>query len=77
MFATYAKAVVGAIVAALGAATVAVSDGFTTGEWLAVASAFFVALAAVWAVPNRLPDGDPLVPEPPSPPAPGPFVQGG
>lgn len=54
MFSTYAKAVVGAIVAGLVAAGTGALDGsINLPEGIAVATAFFVALGAVWATPNR------------------------
>jgi hypothetical protein len=58
--APYAKAVVGAIVAALGVLggflvnDTAVGD-VTAGQWVAVAVAFFVAFGAIFAVPNSSP----------------------
>lgn len=53
----YAKAVVGAIVAALSALSAyLVNDtsfsDITAGQWVQVAIAFLVALGAVYAVPN-------------------------
>jgi hypothetical protein len=49
----YAKAVVGALVAAGGALTPALADGVVTnGEWVTVALAGLAALGIVWAVPN-------------------------
>jgi hypothetical protein len=54
MFSTYAKAVVGALVAALAAAATAATDNsINLQEGLYIASAFFVALGAVWATPNQ------------------------
>lgn len=54
MFSTYAKAIVGAIVAALSvAATAAVDNSIDLQEGLYVAGAFFAALGAVWATPNK------------------------
>ena len=60
-FAPYAKALVGAFIAGLG-----VLGGFlvndtalpdvTAGQWVAVAIAFFVALGAIFAVPNASPE---------------------
>jgi hypothetical protein len=57
----YAKAVVGAIVAALTALGALLSGGeglgdITAGQWVGVAVAFVSALGVVWAVPNA-PDG--------------------
>jgi hypothetical protein len=50
----YAKAVIGAIIAALGAlGTALIDQDVTPNEWIGVALAFFVALGGVWAVPNR------------------------
>lgn len=52
MFA-YAKALVAFIVAGLGALQVAqLDDKVTSGEWTGVILAAFVALTAVFAVPN-------------------------
>lgn len=49
----YAKAVVGALVAALSTYQVAVlSHGVSADEWAGIAIAFIVALGLVWAVPN-------------------------
>jgi hypothetical protein len=49
----YAKAIVGAIIAALAAAGGATADGsITLAEGTGIAFAFFVALGAIWAVPN-------------------------
>lgn len=49
----YAKAVVGAVVAALSAYQVAQADNvITQQEWVTVAVAFFTALGLVWGVPN-------------------------
>jgi hypothetical protein len=51
--APYAKAVTGAIVAFLTAIATALADNGITGqEWVTAAIAFFVALGAVWAIPN-------------------------
>lgn len=51
--AQYAKAIVGAIVAALTALATGLTDGHLTAvECLAAAIAFFVALGGVWKVPN-------------------------
>lgn len=47
-----AKALVGALVAGVGAgATAAVDDIITYGEWWMIAAAATGALGAVWAVP--------------------------
>lgn len=49
----YAKAVVGALVAGVGALVAALDDDVVTrAEWATVALAFLVALGAIWAVPN-------------------------
>ena len=49
----YAKAIVGALVAGLGAYGVAVADGSPTAEeWSTVAVAFLGALGLIWGVPN-------------------------
>ena len=54
MFTSYAKATVGAIVAALAvAATAATDNSINLQEALYIAGAFFGALAAVWATPNQ------------------------
>jgi hypothetical protein len=50
--AEYAKAITAAVVAFLTALGVALPDGITPPEWVAVALATVVALGAVWAVPN-------------------------
>lgn len=56
-FTPYLKALVAAVVAALGALSSALVDDkafgdVTAGQWVAVVLAFFVALGAVWRVPN-------------------------
>lgn len=52
--APYAKALIGAAVAGLGSAAVALNDGHVTaGEWVAIASASLVTLGAVFGVPNK------------------------
>lgn len=52
----YAKAIVGALVAGLGALGTALTDGAVSAqEWVAVASATLVALGVVFGVPNRDP----------------------
>lgn len=56
----YAKALVGAVVAFLGALSTALVDdkGFgdlTDGQWVVAVIAFLTALGAVWAVPNSDP----------------------
>ena len=51
------KAVVGALVAGLGALTTALSDGsVTASEWVTVALATVVAAGGVWGVPNLAKD---------------------
>ena len=63
-FAPYAKALIGALVAALGALGAALTpdaDGLvsvTPGEWVAVVSALLVGLLAVFAVPNKDPEAE-------------------
>lgn len=55
----YAKAIVGALVAGLGAAGTALTDGGVSAqEWVAVASATLVALGVVFGVPNQDPDAE-------------------
>lgn len=50
----YAKAVMGAAAAGLGALGTALADGAVTAtEWVVVASAALAGLALVWGVPNR------------------------
>lgn len=50
---TYAKALLAALIAALTALGTALTDGgVSPSEWVAVALAFFVALGAVYSVPN-------------------------
>ena len=52
----YLKAAVGALIAGLGSAATAVTDGHVTAaEWIAIALATLVALGAVWGVPNAAP----------------------
>jgi len=56
---TYAKAIVGALIAGLTALLPAFDDGaVTTAEWLVVGIAALGAFGVVWAVPNK-----PAVPE--------------
>jgi hypothetical protein len=51
----YLKAVVGALVAGLGALATALADNAVAPiEWVTVASATLVALGAVWGVPNTV-----------------------
>jgi nitrate/nitrite transporter NarK len=62
--APYAKAVIGALVAALGALGAALTPDATglvsvnEGEWVAVVSALLVGLLAVFAVPNKDPQAE-------------------
>lgn len=49
---TYAKAIVGALVAGLTALLPSLDAGVTAAEWTTAAVAFLVALGVVWAVPN-------------------------
>lgn len=59
--APYAKAVIAAVVAFLSVlASGLVADGLSWGELVAALIAFFVALGAVFSVPNR----PPFTPEP-------------
>ena len=52
--AKYAKAIVGALVAGLGALVTGLTDNtLSTAEWLVAAIAFLTALGVVWAVPNK------------------------
>lgn len=49
----YSKAIVGSLVAGLGALSTALEDNTVTSqEWVTVASAFLVAFGAIWKVPN-------------------------
>ena len=57
--APYAKALVGAAVAGLGALGTALTDSHVSAqEWVAVASATLVALGVVFGVPNADPAGE-------------------
>jgi len=50
----YAKAIVAALTAGLGAYGTAVADGSVTAqEWVGVAVAVLAGLGLVWAVPNQ------------------------
>lgn len=50
---TYAKALVGALVAGLSVLQQGLdADGISAQEWMAAAIAALVALGAIWAVPN-------------------------
>lgn len=52
----YAKALVAAVIAALTSLVGALDDdAVSSGEGASIALAFFVALGAVWAVPNMKP----------------------
>jgi hypothetical protein len=54
----YAKAIVAALISGLGALGTAYTDGEVSAqEWIAVASAFLVALGVVFGVPNKDPLG--------------------
>lgn len=56
------KALVAALIAGLGTAATAVTDGhITTAEWIAVASTTLVALYGVWQAPNAKPQPLPLI----------------
>ena len=56
----YAKSIIAALVAGLGALQVANSDGvITASEWVQIASVTLAALGFVWGVPNR-PDLTPV-----------------
>jgi hypothetical protein len=49
----YTKAILGAFVAAAGAAITALQNGdIAVEEWIAITAAFLISGAAVWAVPN-------------------------
>lgn len=57
--APYAKALVGAATAGLGALGTALTDGDVTAqEWVAVASATLVALGVVFGTPNKDPEAE-------------------
>lgn len=50
----YAKAFVGALVAALTSIATGLDDGaLSAQEWVTAAVALLVAFAAVWATPNK------------------------
>lgn len=50
----YAKAIMGGVVAGLGALGTALADGQVTAtEWVVVASAVVAGLGLVWGVPNK------------------------
>lgn len=49
----YAKAVVGAIIAGLGALQIALTDNtINPTEWVQIISTTLAALGLIWAVPN-------------------------
>jgi hypothetical protein len=53
MFDRYAKAIVGALVAAAGTWGTAISDGsITATEWSAIAVTALLSLGVIWGVPN-------------------------
>lgn len=53
-FASYAKAITGAVVAALAVLATSLDNGEVNAqEGIYAAIAFFTALGAVWAIPNR------------------------
>lgn len=62
--APYAKAIIGALVAALGALGAALTPdpsglvSVSEGEWVAVISALLVGLLAVFATPNKDPEAE-------------------
>lgn len=62
--APYAKALIGALVAALGALGAALTPdpsglvSVSEGEWVAVISALLVGLLAVFATPNKDPEAE-------------------
>ncbi|HET9866436.1 MAG TPA: hypothetical protein VFQ06_04020 [Nitrospira sp.] len=50
----YAKAIVGAFIAGLGALVTGLADdALSNSEWLIATIAFLIALGGVWAVPNK------------------------
>lgn len=59
----YAKALVGALIAALSALIPVMEDGLTTTEVLTAVVAALVGLSAVFAVPNQAPPGRPADPD--------------
>ena len=61
----YAKAIVGAVTAGVGAVGVALADDSVTAtEWVVVAMSVLVSLAAVWGYPNSPPEEVALVAAP-------------
>jgi hypothetical protein len=69
-FDRYAKSIVGAITAGVGAVGVALADDSVTAtEWVVVALSVLTSLAMVWGVPNTRPiEGELALVEPPSRP---------
>lgn len=53
--AEYAKAIVGALVAAASAGIPVIDDGLSPSEVLIIAVAALTAFGAVWAIPNAAP----------------------
>lgn len=58
----YLKAIYAAVVAFLGALSVAIDGGISAKEWLAIASAVVVSGGGVFMVPNKAPSGQPQDP---------------
>lgn len=56
--AEYAKAIVGALVAAASAGIPVIDDGLSPSEVLIIAVAALTAFGAVWAIPNAAPPAD-------------------
>lgn len=57
--APYAKALIGALVAALASLQQALDDGSVSAqEWTAIAIAFLTAAVLVFAVPNKDPEAE-------------------
>ena len=53
----YAKAIVGAVIAALTALSTALEDGVVAQqEWVTIALGLLTGLAVIWAVPNATPE---------------------
>ena len=60
----YAKAIVGAVIAALTALSTALDDGVVTQqEWITVVLGLLTGIAVIWAVPNATPEEPLEVPE--------------
>lgn len=55
----YAKAIIGALIALLGALATGVTDGLTAQEWLTAAIAGLTAGGAVFSVTNAADPADP------------------